>query len=278
MTKKERLVFCKKCQNRDFNLTQGILCGLTGAEAQFEGECPDFLIDEKSSYVPQPKAQIRPNAIRAKNATLFVWVVLAVGAISAISSFLQYDILTTVNNGGAYTEDELTLNDLRETVIGIVHVLIYITAGVVFIQWFRRAYFNLNLRMGTKHDDGWAAGAWFVPIICLFRPYQMMKEIDEGLGMLIERRSAKAQRNYASLIGIWWALWILANYLGQFVFRSSLKADTLEGLLDTTMIDMISFGPDIPLAIIAVMLIKAVSEKEELLLRLEQEDYQLKVA
>ena len=278
MTKKERLVFCKKCQNRDFNLTQGILCGLTGAEAQFEGDCPDFLMDEKSGYVPQPKASIRPNAVRAKNANLFIWVVLAVGAISAISSYLQYDLLTTVSNGGNYTEDELTLNDLRESVIGIVHLLIYITAGIVFIQWFRRAYYNLNLRMSTKHDDGWAAGAWFVPIISLFRPYQMMKEIDEGLSILIERRSAQPEKNYTSLIGVWWALWILANYVGQFVLRSSLNADTLEGLLSATKIDMISFAPDIPLAIIAAMLIKNIAEKEERLLQLEQQDYQLKVA
>jgi len=278
MTRKERLVYCKKCQNRDFNLTQGILCGLTGAEAQFEGDCPDFLMDEQNGYIRQPKESVRPNANRAKNAELFIWVVLAVGAASFISSLLQYDLLTTVENGGAYTNDQLTINDLRESVIGILHILIYITAAIVFLQWFRRAYYNLNLRMNTKHDDSWALGAWFVPILCLFRPYQMMKEIDEGLGVLIEKRSAKPEKNNTTLIGIWWTLWVIANYIGQFVFRSSLKANTIEELLNSTLIHMVSFIPDIPLAIVAALLIRKTAKKEVKLLQLEQEEYRLKVA
>ncbi len=278
MTRQERLVFCKKCQNRDFNLTKGILCKLTGAEADFNGDCPDFLMDQQSSYIQEPKETIRPNATRAKNAELFIWVVLVVGFASFISSWMQYDLLTTVQNGGGYTDDELTWNDLREFAISILHIIIYITSGVVFIMWFRRAYFNLGLRMRVNHDDGWAAGGWFVPIISLYRPYQMIKEIDEGTSVLIEKRSAHPEKENGGLIGIWWALWIISGILGQISFRKSLNANGLEELMDSTLLNMLAFTPDIPMAILAVLLVRKIAEKEERLCHLEQQDYQLKVA
>lgn len=278
MTRKERLVFCKKCQNRDFNLTKGILCKLTGAEADFNGDCPDFLMDEQSSYIARPKDTVRPNATRAKNAELFIWVVLAVGFVSFISSWMQYDLLTNVQNGGAYTDDQLTFNDLREFVMGILQLIIYLTSGVVFIMWFRRAYYNLGLRTTLAHDDGWAAGGWFVPIISLYRPYQMMQEIDQGTGLLIEKRSAKPEKDNGMLMGIWWVLWIASGIVSQLVFRRSLRAEGIADLLNTTMLDMISFVPDIPMGILAVLLVRKIADKEERLLQLEQEEYQLKVA
>ncbi len=278
MTRQERLVFCKKCQNRDFNLTKGILCNLTGVEAAFNGDCPDFVMDKQSNYIQEPKATIRPNATRAKNAELFIWVGLAVGFASFISSWMQYDLLTTVQNGGAYTDDQLTWNDLREFGIGILQLLVYMTTVIVFLQWFRRAYYNLNLRMDTQHDDSWAVGAWFVPIMCLFRPYQMTKEIDDGLDFHIEKRSSRPVPPNGMLIGVWWAFWIINGIAGNILFRKSLDAETVPQLLDSTMADMISFALDVPLAILAAFVIRKISEKETRLEALEQEDYQLKVA
>lgn len=46
MTKEERLKFCKKCDNRVFDMQTGLLCNLTGEKADFEGECDSFVRDE----------------------------------------------------------------------------------------------------------------------------------------------------------------------------------------------------------------------------------------
>lgn len=47
METSERLEFCKICINRKMDIHQGLLCGLTNAKADFEGECPHLIIDEK---------------------------------------------------------------------------------------------------------------------------------------------------------------------------------------------------------------------------------------
>ena len=46
MTREERLKFCKKCDNRVFDMQTGLLCNLTGEKADFNGECESFVRDE----------------------------------------------------------------------------------------------------------------------------------------------------------------------------------------------------------------------------------------
>jgi hypothetical protein len=46
MTREEQLTFCKKCTNRKTDMQQGLICSLTGEKANFENECPDFILDE----------------------------------------------------------------------------------------------------------------------------------------------------------------------------------------------------------------------------------------
>lgn len=47
MDRKYQLVWCKKCENKSFDIKKGIICGLTNEQATFEGTCPDFKEDAK---------------------------------------------------------------------------------------------------------------------------------------------------------------------------------------------------------------------------------------
>jgi hypothetical protein len=271
MTREERLVFCKKCKNRHLDFNKGLLCQLTGKEADFEGECPSFEIDSKSPYIPKPKETIRPNRKRAKVAENFIWSIFGIGVVSLVSSYFQYDLLLKVQEGFYVSDFELTFNDLREGVIAIINVILYVLSVIFFIRWFRRAYYNLRSRTETKYDEGWAAGSWFVPILNLFRPYQIMKEIDDETGVLITRYSQNPSPSNGALIGFWWAMWILAGMIGRYVFKTGLKAETLEDFLVSTQADLIGLLFDLPLCILAIYVIRGISKKEERLLQLETE-------
>lgn len=48
LNEKERLEFCAKCTNRNFDPKQGIVCGLTGIKPAFEMSCPDYVLDPKA--------------------------------------------------------------------------------------------------------------------------------------------------------------------------------------------------------------------------------------
>lgn len=206
----------------------------------------------------------KPNIRRAKNAMILIWIVLAIEIVALVSGYLQYDLLQKALGGVEITTEAASANDTREQLIGIIYLIAFIISGITFILWFRRAYFNLHQKVPhLNYQEGWAAGAWFVPFLNLFRPYQIMNELFKETRNLLESEYEESPSN--RYLGIWWGLWILSNLLGQFVFRYSMRADTIEQLNTVTIVSMIGNLIGIPLALITINVIKTYSEIEPLI-------------
>ncbi|MFV8357011.1 DUF4328 domain-containing protein [Flavobacterium sp. XS1P32] len=217
--------------------------------------------------------KMRPNGQRAKIAMMLIWTVLTIEIISILSDYLQYDLLQTVANGGQISTETATGNDLRQKIIAIIYLVTYIISGITFIRWFRRAYFNLHLKAETlSFTEGWAAGSWFVPFISLYRPKQIMNELYVETQNLLTTKQENSMVNLnTQFIRWWWALWLIASFLGQFVFRYSQKAETLEELTTVTIVSIIASIIGIPLALITVKIIKDYAEIEPLFCNLDVE-------
>jgi len=217
--------------------------------------------------------KLKPNGQRAKIAIMLIWTVLTIEIISILSDYLQYNLLQTVANDGQISSETATDNDLRQKIIAIIYLVTYIISGITFIRWFRRAYFNLHLKAETlSFTEGWAAGSWFVPFISLYRPKQIMKELYvETQNLLTAKQENSTVNLNTQFIGWWWALWLIASFLGQFVFRYSLKAESLEALTTATIASIIASIIGIPLALITVKIIKDYAEIEPLFCKLDVE-------
>lgn len=216
---------------------------------------------------------IRPNAERAKIAQYLIWTVMAIDILSIGSAYMQLNLLKAVQNNQVITEEMASSNDLRALIVGILYAVVFIISAVTFIQWFRRAYYNLNRRVKTNHTEGWAAGFWFIPILSLFRPYQIMREMwDRTTGLINSRTNGPLENKSAALLGIWWTLWILSNFVGNYVSRTAFKAESIPNLINSTIADIVLSLLGIPLAIAAVMMIKSYAAKEERLLQIEKDE------
>jgi len=215
---------------------------------------------------------LRPNAQRAKNAIVLIWIVLALEIVSLISGYYKYDLLQTVANGGVVTTETATANDTREQIIGIVYLIASIISAITFIQWFRRAYFNLHLKVNhLSHSEGWAAGSWFVPIISLYRPFQIMKELYQETKKLLTRNGLTLDKNFlTSPLSLWWTLWIGNNIIGQIFFRY--PSETVEDLIAGTVVAMIGCVTGILLALITVKVIKEYANVEPLLNEIKNDE------
>ncbi|PIB35961.1 hypothetical protein BFP72_11425 [Reichenbachiella sp. 5M10] len=211
--------------------------------------------------------RLEPNDQRAKIAIALIWIVVALDVLSMISSFIQYELLESIANGDIVSDEEATLNDLREQVIGYVSIGVFIISGVTFIQWFRRAYANLHqLVKNLNHSEGWAAGSWFTPIIGLYRPYQIMKELyTETEKFIIKHRPTYHTDNPDKYLGIWWTLWIISNISGQILIRYTRNAETLDQLINMTLLSIVDLLIAIPLGIIAVQVIRNYTNMEQVL-------------
>lgn len=220
--------------------------------------------------------ELRPNGQRAKNAMLLIWIVMAIELVALISKCFQYNLLQTAVNGGFITTDEAIANDTTEQTIAILYLIVYIISAVTFIQWFRRAYYNLHLKTEfLSHSEGWAAGSWFVPIISLYRPVQIMRELyEETESYLTEKGLNIDDKLKTNMLTPWWTLWIISNILGRII--SKYPTNSIDDLINSTIASIVLNIIGIPLALIAIKIIKDYSSVEPLLIETEINEKQLK--
>ncbi|MEE2641242.1 MAG: DUF4328 domain-containing protein [Planctomycetota bacterium] len=124
-------------------------------------------------------APFQPIAGLGKAAMILLVLGALVDLLSLGSSAMQWALLNQIKNGGEITEAAAQANDVREMLIGLVTLLVYLVTAIVFLVWFHRAYKNLPALGGRNlaTTPGWATGSFFIPILNLFRPYQAVAEI-----------------------------------------------------------------------------------------------------
>ncbi|MDR0801655.1 DUF4328 domain-containing protein [Fluviicola sp.] len=206
---------------------------------------------------------LKPNKDRSNRLILVLWVYTALELLTSISDILQYLLLKRIETGN-FEMGEVNANDTRQQFIAIAMFLIYIGVAIVFIQWFRRAYYNLHqLSNSLSHSEGWAAGAWFVPFINLVRPFNIMKEmmyISEHI--LVRANLVQEDRNRERSVGIWWTLWIIVSILSNINAQIQSKSSSITVLKSSTLTDVILAFLCIPLTIFTVRMIKNYAELE----------------
>jgi hypothetical protein len=213
---------------------------------------------------------MRPNANRAKLAITFIWIVMGFQIVSTISSFFQYLLLKDVAEGNSITPEAANSNDVRQAIVLILFSILYIFSVIFFIQWFRRAYFNQEVKFKSMAStNGWTSGAWFVPILNLFKPFQLMQEMYENAeDYLLEKKLIDEKKSRKLIIGWWWGLWIGTGVISRISSSFQNSADDIGELIGSTLFSMFIIVIFIPLSILTVKTIQNYNEME---LILEQE-------
>ncbi|MCQ0113045.1 DUF4328 domain-containing protein [Zhouia amylolytica] len=211
------------------------------------------------------KIEIWDNTKRAKNLMIIFWILTGLTFIAIISGYFELQLLENVKLGIFPDESEVYANDLRQGIIGIIQTGIYITSIILFLNWFRRAYGNLH-RLGIsylKHKESMAVWAWFIPIIVLFRPVQIMNEIwNETQEKIKKFDSTYIIKNGGLIIGLWWALFIISNIIGRYVLRTVFKAETVEQLIEGSQALLLSDFMQIPEALLVILIVFQLSKME----------------
>lgn len=210
--------------------------------------------------------KLRDNSERARLAVVMLYVMAGLDFLSAISSFLQYRLLVNLKNGDFISQDAIQMNDGRESILAFVYLLVFIATAVIFIKWFRRAYYNLHLRSSRlRHSEGWAAGAWFVPIFNLYAPVQIMTDLYEESRTVLKKAGFTEKFDLPmNLVGFWWAMWILSNIVTNVSVRF-LDAENIGSLIGATLGSMVGHLLSLGAAILLVQVIQKYAKVEPLL-------------
>jgi Domain of unknown function (DUF4328) len=200
------------------------------------------------------------NSKRAKNVLISFYVLAFLQIIVLASDFLQYLLLQKYKEGN-FNEVDASANDLRQQIVVITHLVMFIICIVLFILWFRRAYNNLNLsgKANTKYTEGWAAGAWFVPFLNLGRPYLIMQEIWEKT-----QEATEGLLNYyrSNIVGWWWTLWIISNVTTN-VTSKIFTGSSIDDLYNATIADFICNIFELGALVLIIIIVKRVAEFEK---------------
>ncbi|HSC55185.1 MAG TPA: DUF4328 domain-containing protein [Phnomibacter sp.] len=202
------------------------------------------------------------NGKRAKVIILLFFVLIAGHVANIFGCFLQVDLLKELQTSEV-SDSRVNANDLRQQMIAILNVIVTILTIIFFIGWFRRAYHNLQ-RAGspTMHTEGWAAGCWFIPLLNLVRPYQIMREIWEDTQ---ELNASKLERKNTTIVGLWWTFYLISNIFATIVNRTTDLNTNIDGFIYQTYMDLASSVLEIISAGLTLYMIKQTAQFEEAL-------------
>jgi hypothetical protein len=183
-----------------------------------------------------------------------------------VGLFGDYSLLQLVNdvaNGLPVSDERANSIDSYNRMAGSIQLLAWILSAIFFCRWFHRAHQNLT-RLGIvelKYSPRWAVGGFFVPFLNLVRPYQVMTEVwKRSMGVWAERPSAHAGAEPPrDLVGLWWAGFLLTSILGNLSGRLMLGAEELDEIRVAASVTLVSDLVNIPAAIVAILLVGAVT-------------------
>jgi hypothetical protein len=143
---------------------------------------------------------------------------IALQLLAAGSTFMHIDLLYKImEEMTAVARAQQLAGERREAIIRIIQLVVFTVSAIVFLIWLRRAYKNLKpLGAEPRHPSAWVIGAFIVPIINLFLPFQIFQEMWRASDPeTIAARDAKPvtafiEDSSKSLLAVvWWGLWLL---------------------------------------------------------------------
>ncbi|ESQ78993.1 DUF4328 domain-containing protein [Asticcacaulis sp. YBE204] len=101
----------------------------------------------------------------------------------------------------------------------LIWVLFWAVSGIVSLVWVYRATKNARiLKPGAvTTTPAWAVGWFFIPFASLWKPYETLKEVWTA--------SRGAGSRSVPLINLWWATYLIGNFIGWFVTRQTFSSD-----------------------------------------------------
>ena len=167
-------------------------------------------------------------------------------------------------------ELELASHELAYLLVGLAQLAALIIAAVFFIRWFYLAHRNLGSLSDrpVARDSRWTIWGFFVPILNLIRPQQLMREIwtiTSGRWQEEPSRVVGLTRP-SDPVNLWWGLFLATGFLGNAVGRADWRAATAQEALWATWATVFADAFDIAAVLAALALVRSVTELQRPLL------------
>ena len=202
---------------------------------------------------------------RARVVIVLSCVVIACQLAMTWPQLEHIDELRAVAAGGP-ASDGLSTTDWVLIGTGVLTVVVSIVLVVFWMMWVHRTYRNLQPlgALGLAYSPGWAVGYYFIPILNLFRPYQVMAETWRASDPRHGGGEDWRRMAVPSLIGWWWAAHIISMVLTRVSFRIEMRSEDPGVLLGVAWLDFALLFFDSGLLLMEIWIVKRLTGLQEL--------------
>jgi uncharacterized protein DUF4328 len=200
---------------------------------------------------------------------LSIFLLLSLFAVRADSS--QIELLSKAEAGKIITQPEIVGNFAAAILARLVLVAVVLFTAVAFLTWIYRAHQNLNAlgAVDLQYSPGWAVGGFFVPMLNIVRPFQVVAEIWKASGPQATRSGGTAWK-YAEtpiFIGLWWGSWLLSGFLSSLsafmVFGDVVGEDETDPFLAAARFRIVYDVVSAVCAVLAIVVVLKINERQE---------------
>ena len=195
---------------------------------------------------------------RARAVRITFWLLIVVYAGAALSDLELASFLSDLKDGASPDEAYAEALDDRQSTFGTVQVVSLLACAIAFCSWFAQAHRNLGAAgvQNLRYSPGWAVGGFFVPLLNLVRPHQVMQEVWTGSMSLARNPQADwRQIQPPPIVGWWWGLFLVSAFLDHSSGRLMMEAKEIDGLLTSAYLTAFADVFNLPAAYVALRLV-----------------------
>ena len=186
-----------------------------------------------------------------------LWIGVAVACVALVDDVVEFVQVQI----GQVSPDQLTNSDPIQGIVGLLQSGLGVVTAITFLKWVYRAYKNVQGfgAEGLRFSPGWAIGYYFIPILSLIRPVQVMSEI---------WRASYDPRNWPRnpgswLIATWWTLFLLYSGVTQVSLQIGIQASTNDQWTLAAVFAILGDFFSVPLSIIVLRLVTEIYKRQK---------------
>jgi len=201
-----------------------------------------------------------PNSYQNRLLRLRGWIknfFIAGFVIEMIGAAVGWGLLYRLGDSGIELTEEVLADDgtlqiymVVFAILGIVYFAAYVGGIIAFLKWVFRISKTSHTFAGPhmRRSRGWAVGWWFIPIANFFMPYLVLKELFSINDPAVDDPREGGQPG--SLLGWYWALWLMWNFEGTVTENVSLL-----GVPAAVVMSLVTLAISVALLIVALRMI-----------------------
>ena len=193
-------------------------------------------------------------AVGAAGLTILADIILALNARSFVA-FADALVAGQIPNDQIAVRAE-TIDRLSQ-IIGIGYIGVFFLCVLISAIWIYRAAWNARELQAFEGriTPGWAVGWFFVPFMCLWKPFQAIRQTWNSS----TDAASDPDRATPGFIRVWWGLWILTNIAGNVSFRLWSRAEEIDDMRAVAIFDIVTAPVSILTTMLFILLIRKVT-------------------